>query len=308
MAAVLGRSEPLTREQVCRHAQVTPAQLASWQRLRILPPSGKLTSRHIPIVRSLARLHALGVKGKRLLDALNWLEDRLRELDQPLEQVRFLRRGKRLVVRLPGQEVELWSGQLQLGFDGAASVVAARSPEQQRRQRQQEAERWFQRGLALEQQSAPVNEVIAAYLKAIEYDDRSAGAYVNLGTIYFHSRMWPEAERYYLRALEADPAYPLAHFNLANLYEECADRERAQQHYEEALRLKPDYADAHYNLALLHQAQGQILKALKHWKIYVKLDPSSTWSQIARREMRKLQESTVIGGRGGQAATGISAR
>ncbi len=297
-AAVIRRSEPLTKEQVCRHAKVTPGQLASWQRLRVLPPTAELTLSHIPIVRSLARMHALGLKGKRLLNVLNWLESRLREIDRPLEEVRFLRRGKRLVVRLPGQEVELWSGQMQFGFGPETRIVEAHSAEENQRRRRLEAEAWFQRGLELEQEQAPANEIIAAYLKAVELDNRSAGAFVNLGTIYFHTRMWRDAERYYLRAIEADPDYALAHFNLANLYDERADRQRALEHYEHALRLKPGYADAHYNLALLYQSQGQTMEALKHWKIYLRLDPSSSWAHIARREIQKLKDSSLIGGQG----------
>jgi tetratricopeptide (TPR) repeat protein len=252
-------------------------------------------------------MHTLGLKGKRLLAVLGWIEARLREIDKPLEEVRFVRRGKRLFVRLPGQEIELWSGQIQLGFDRAAPAVETRPAEERKRQQRNESDIWFQRGLALEQENAPMNEVIAAYLKAVELDEKSAGAFVNLGTLYFNARMWREAEHYYTRALEADPAYPLAHFNLANLYDERGDRTSAARHYEEALRLKPGYADAHYNLALLCQSQGQVMKALKHWRIYLKLDPASAWAGIARREMRKLQESSVIGGKSPGRSRGVSA-
>ena len=58
---------------------------------------------------------------------------------------------------------------------------------------------------------------------AIELDPQSAGALVNLGTIYFHLRKWDEAERYYRQALDADPSYELAHFNLGNLFDEKGD-------------------------------------------------------------------------------------
>jgi hypothetical protein len=38
------------------------------------------------------------------------------------------------------------------------------------------------------------------------------------------------------------------------------------------------------------------LKAVRHWKLYLKLDPNSTWATIARRELGKLKESTIVRG------------
>lgn len=160
------------------------------------------------------------------------------------------------------------------------------------------AERWFQRGLELEQSGAPAEEVIGAYRKAIEFDPNSAGALVNLGTVYFNARKWADAERHYQQALEVDPEYALAHFDLANLYDERGDRSQALAHYEAALKIAPNYADAHYNVALLYQGSNQPMKAVRHWRTYLKLDPSSHWANVARRELAKLREATVLPGRG----------
>jgi tetratricopeptide (TPR) repeat protein len=88
----------------------------------------------------------------------------------------------------------------------------------------------------------------------------------------------------------------LAHFDLANLYDERGERARALAHYEAALRISPNYADAHYNLALLYQGSNQPMKAVRHWTAYLKLDPSSHWSAIARRELAKLRETTILPG------------
>jgi Tfp pilus assembly protein PilF len=99
-----------------------------------------------------------------------------------------------------------------------------------------------------------------------------------------------------LQALEVDPSYALAHFDLANLYDERSDQEKALQHYEAALKISPNYADAHYNIALLYQVSNQPMKAVRHWRAYLKLDPHSHWGNIARRELAKLRESTVVPG------------
>jgi tetratricopeptide (TPR) repeat protein len=63
-----------------------------------------------------------------------------------------------------------------------------------------------------------------------------------------------------------------------------------------AIRFQSNYADAHYNVALLYQSTGQPLKAMGHWKLYLKLDPNSSWAAIARRELAKLKDSTIVRG------------
>lgn len=289
-------AQAYTPRQAIRQAQITPQLLRAWQRRNLVPTDQVFTAEDLATLRGLAGLHRAGLRGKRMAIALEWIQAEFGSL-AVIRDARIVQRGRRSFLKLPGQEVELLSGQLRLRFDSAAAVqFAATDAEDDLRQRRREAEQWFQRGLELEQNGAPIDEVISAYRKAVELDERSAGALVNLGTIYFNARMWRECEKCYRKAIEADPNYALAHFNLANLYDERGLREQALVHYEQALRLKPSYADAHYNVALLFQGLGQTMKALKHWKTYLRLDPSSSWAAIARREIRKLQESALVEG------------
>ena len=285
-------------KQACRHAKISRQQLTKWQEAGLIARADSYEYRDIVTLRALEGMKRAGLKGRRLREAVAWLRKRLPERDELLDQVRVTRRGRRTFVRVPGQEVELWSGQLQLSFDtGEAVALEAKEKSVDERRKRAEAEQWFQRGLELEQRGASFDEVVEAYRTACEMDNKSPGAFVNLGTVYFNARMWRESERYYRLALEADASYPLAHFNLANLCDERGDKQRAFHHYEEAVRLKPGYADAHYNLALLYQSAGQTMKALKHWRTYLRLDPASAWAEIARRELKKLQDSALVEGR-----------
>ena len=68
----------------------------------------------------------------------------------------------------------------------------------------------------------------------------------------------------------------------------------AANHYHRALELNPSYADAHFNLALLAERSGEALKAVSHWKTYLKLDPTGNWAEIARRQLERLRQATVI--------------
>jgi len=122
----------------------------------------------------------------------------------------------------------------------------------------------------------------------------AAGALVNLGTIYYRTRKYPEAEAFYRDAVEADQNYPLAQFNLGNLYDELGRTDEAFVRYRRALALNPDYADAHFNLALLCERIGDNLRAVHHWKLYLKLDRAGEWADIARRQLERLRQETVI--------------
>jgi tetratricopeptide (TPR) repeat protein len=161
-------------------------------------------------------------------------------------------------------------------------------------QRLKEAETWFQKGLELEETGAPVAQAIEAYRKAVELNPDAAGAWVNLGTIFYRQRDFAESERNYVKAIEADPTYPLAEFNLGNLYDEQGRTNEALDHYRKALELNPQYCDAHFNLALLSERSGDSMRAVHHWKAYLKLDSTGQWAEIARRQLDRLRQAAVI--------------
>ncbi|MGI8742567.1 MAG: tetratricopeptide repeat protein [Bryobacteraceae bacterium] len=285
-----------SREEVLRLLTVSERQLRSWERQNLIPPAQSFTFTDILALRTLAELRASKIPAARIRSALAALRQRLSEVRNPLAEVKIYSSGKTIQVQIGASKMEPVSGQLLLDFDAEAlNNLLAFPPKQKSRK---EAEHWFEKGLELEQKGAPLAEVIHAYRQAADIDPASAGALVNLGTIYFNERNLAEAERQYRRALEIDANYALAHFNLGNLFDEMGDRPHALTHYQAALRVHPSYADAHYNIALLYQATNQNMRAVQHWNAYLRLDPSSEWSAIARRELSKLRESTIVRGLG----------
>jgi tetratricopeptide (TPR) repeat protein len=225
------------------------------------------------------------------------LKQKIAGLEYPLSEVKFLPEGRKLSVQVAGQRMEPISGQILFDFETAAPTGVKSFPAEppvNRAAVEKEAEFWFQRGLELEESGAPVQDTIEAYTKSVKLNPHAAGALVNLGTIHYRMRRYREAEKFYVQAIEADSAYPLAHFNLGNLYDEEGRLEKAEEYYKTALLLKTQYADAHYNQALLCERRGESLKAVHHWKTYLKLDPGSSWSTVARRQLEKLREATVI--------------
>lgn len=289
-----------SRSETCRLLKLTEKQLVSFEAQKLVPAREYYGFKELLALRAIIKLRQAHRPVPQIGRAVEALTAKLRGVNDPLTELKLYADGKRIRVEVDGKSMEAESGQLLLNFNHSelTRLLEFRSPDTAgaERDRRATADRWFQKGLELEQTGAPHEEVIEAYEKAITLDPRAAGAMVNLGTLHFNARNWKDAEGYYRMALEADPDYPLAHFDLANLYDERGDRTQAIEHYQAALAISPNYADAHYNLALLFQGSNQPMKAVRHWTTYLKLDPASTWANVARRELAKLKGQALVPG------------
>src|SRR5262249_16054042 len=151
-------------------------------------------------LRTLIKLRRERVAPAQIRRALTALSATLRNVENPLTDLKIYAHRKRVRVEVDGRAMDAESGQLLLDFDQVELTGLLELPAKHRgseeRDRRANAERWFQRGLELEQTGAPVDQVIEAYHKAIELDPNSAGVLVNLGTIYFNARKWTEAEKH----------------------------------------------------------------------------------------------------------------
>ena len=289
-----------SREEVRRLLALSERQLRGWEKNRLIPAMDQFAFSDLIALRTLVKLRESHISPAQIRRVLAALRERLQGITDPLKQLRLISDGRRIHVQVGANAMEPISGQLLLNFDAAELKRLVSFPDRKKtdesRSRRESAEKWFQRGLESEQTGA-VQDAIKAYESAVALDPSSAGAWLNLGTIFFNARQFSKAESHYRKALEADPKYALAHFNIANLYDERGDYDRALRHYQESVRLHPGYADAHYNLALLCQGSGKVMDAVRHWKTYLKLDPGSSWASIARRELDKLRRHTVLTGK-----------
>jgi len=293
-----------TRKEVCRLLKIENRKLRIWERQQLIPKLDQYRFADLLALKRVARLRAEKVHPRRIRMALDALRSYLKESPLLEQDVQVYKDGRKVHIQIGKQKLEPGSGQLLFDFAEEEINKLLRLPATQqhstdiadRVRNKLEADRWFEHGLALEQTGAPLEQIIEAYQKAVDLDPRSAGALVNLGTVFFNGHAWADAETQYKKALEVDPNYALAHFNLGNLYDEQGDAPAARHHYQEALRLQPNYADAHYNLALLYQELRDVMGAVRHWRVYLKLDSTSPWAQIARRELKKLEAGTVLSG------------
>ncbi len=293
-----------SRSQVCRLLNIAERLLRSWERQSLIPQLNEYRFSDLLVLKTIVKLREAHVPPQRIRRSLLALRERLKDAPDLYSEVRVFSRGQRVQVQIGKQQMEPISGQFLLDFSQSEVSKLLHLPKSSRDtektadllRRKMESENWFERGLELEQRGGPIEQIIDAYQKAAALDPHAAGALVNLGTIFFNGHAWADAETHYKKALEVDPDYPLAHFNLGNLYDERGDFETALFHYEAAVRLFPNYADAHYNIALVYQHTGEVMKAVRHWKQYLRLDTKSPWSNIARRELSKLEAITVVSG------------
>jgi len=288
-------NEVYSRADVRRKFGLSERQLRSWEREELLSPAETYTFSDLISIQALLKLRENRIQPRQIGRALASLRKKLNWIKQPLAELSIVSDGKKIAVRVGGQKMEAISGQILFDFDTASLGGLTAFPERKRSvNRMRESEAWFQKGLELEETGAPITQAIEAYRKVLELNPEAAGALVNLGTIYYRQRKFTEAEKYYRDAIAADPAYPLAQFNLGNLYDEQGRVVEAMDHYRRALQLNPQYADAHFNIALLCERSGEALKAVHHWKCYLKLDHNGQWAEIARRQLDRLRQATVI--------------
>ena len=284
-----------TRADVRRKFDLSERQLKSWEREDLLPQAKHYSFSDLIAIQTILKLRENHIQPKQIGRAIVSLRRKLDWVKQPLSELRIVSDGKKIAVHIAGQKMEAISGQILFDFDaaeiGGLMSFPGRKPSLNR---MRESESWFQRGLELEETGAPVEQAIAAYQKVLELNASAAGALVNLGTIFYRQRKFADAETYYKDAIEADPSYALAQFNLGNLYDEQGRIKEAFEHYRRALALNPAYGDAHFNLALLCERAGDNLKAVHHWKAYLKLDHIGQWAEIARRQLERLRDATVI--------------
>jgi tetratricopeptide (TPR) repeat protein len=293
-----------TRDQVLRVSGVSERQVRIWERAGLIPRRDDYAIADLKSLQTLEKLRLAGLGPKRIAQVFTTIQDKLNGITDPLTEVTVLIENKDVHVLVDGQRMQASSGQLLFNFDRQEISRLLSFPKERKEETEQasvqkrvaDAADWFQRGLDVEQTGVNLDRAVAAYERAIELDPNCVGALVNLGTIHFHARQWKKAETHYKRALEAEPEYALGHFNLGNLFDERGEVALAFEHYAVALRIAPNYADAHYNLALLCQRVGQTMRAVRHWRAYLKLDPSSNWAEIARRELAKLRDATVVRG------------
>lgn len=139
------------------------------------------------------------------------------------------------------------------------------------------------------------DKAIAAFNRAIEFDDSDPKPYNDIGYIHLMQNRLKDAEQSLLASLSKNPQYPFAHINLGLLYEKGADFESAEKEYKKAIRLNPNIAEAHNNLANIYEKTNRRPQAIEEYKRAIKLNPAYTMAHynlgIIYGRQRRLDEA-----------------
>lgn len=286
--------EPVTDvfspREVSRLLGLSPARLRSLDKAQIVSPSALRNGRRAYTFQDLIALratHDLLARHVRVKDvalAIGALRRALPRVTRPLQELRIVSDGRKVVVRAEGGTFEPISGQMMLDFrvDGLRADVVRVLRQDTVRERSRTAFDLYVRASALDEDATSFDEAVSLYKQAIELDPNLAIAYTNLGNIRFRMGDEHGAEQLYKRALDIDSRQPEAHYNLGYVMLERGRAIEAVTFFSAAIVSDPRFADAHFNLAMAYEALEDKAKARVHWKKYLDLEPTGAWADIAR--------------------------
>src|SRR6202011_2397858 len=136
------------------------------EKQKFVSASGSFTFSDMLALRTLIGLRENKIPATQIRKALDALRTRLRDVHNPLTELKIYSQGKKIQVQFAGQKMEPISGLLLLDFDEAEIKKLLSFPGQGKQsakltpQARREAEHWFERGLELEQTGAPMEEII----------------------------------------------------------------------------------------------------------------------------------------------------
>lgn len=285
-------TDVFSAKEVARLLNMSEARLRTLDRAEVVSPSGMRQGRRAYTFQDLIALRAtmLLAKDVKLRDvarAIGALKQTLPKVTRPLQELRIVSDGRRVVVRAHDGPFEPLTGQMVLDFQVQGlrdDVVRVLRPETEQA-RARTAYDLYTKASALDEDPATYDEAESLYRRATELDPQLAIAYTNLGNIRFRRGDDVGAEQLYLRALQVDPSQPEAHYNLGYVMLERGDAARAVSYFEMAIARDARFGDAHFNLAMALEQLGDRGRARTHWKRYIELEPEGTWSEIARQHL-----------------------
>ncbi|MCC6521629.1 MAG: tetratricopeptide repeat protein [Polyangiaceae bacterium] len=286
-------SDLYTQSEVERLLKITRGRLRSLARAGIVAPSGRRRGRRAYTFSDVIALRAardLLERKVRLRDVARAIE-RIRKMlpavTRPLSELRIASDGKQVVVRTQQGAFEPLTGQMLIDFEVRQlrdDVVRVLRP-QVGHERKRLAYDLYLRASQCDEHPDTMDEAEGLYRKAVEVDPWLAIAYTNLGNIRFRRGDEAQAEALYRSALQIEATQPEAQYNLGYMMLQRGKCSEAVTYFEGAIDNDPCFADAYFNLAMSYEQLGRTARARVCWLRYLELEPSGTWSDIARKHL-----------------------
>jgi DNA-binding transcriptional MerR regulator len=289
--------EPLTdlftRSEISRLLGLTPGRLRTLDKAGVVSPTGRRKGRRaytfsdLIALRTAQTLLDQRVRLRDVTRAIGALKRSLPKVTRPLQELRIVSDGQRVVVRTHDGVFEPLTGQMVMDLEVRSlrdDVVRVLRPSAGR-ERARTAYELYLRASQLDEDPSTMEEAEQLYLEAIRLDPWLAIAYTNLGNIRFRRHDADGAEELYRKALEIDSRQPEAQYNLGYVMLERGKPSQSVPLFRGAIEADPKFSDAYFNLAMAYEQLGETAKARPYWKSYVELEPAGTWTEIAKRHL-----------------------
>lgn len=289
--------EPLTdvftRSEITRLLGITPSRLRTLDRAGVVSPSGRKRGRRaynfsdLIALRAAQALLSNNVRLRDVTRAVTTLRGTLPSVKRPLQELRIVSDGKKVVVRTHDGAFEPLTGQMMLDLEVKTlrdDVVRVLRPSAGR-ERARTAYELYLRASEIDEDQATMDEAEELYRRAVELDPWLAIAYTNLGNIRFRRQDTEGAEAYYRQALDIDAQQPEAQYNLGYVMLEKGRPRESIPLFQGAIAADPKFSDAYFNLAMAYEQLGDTKSARPYWQSYIELEPRGTWTEIARRHL-----------------------
>jgi DNA-binding transcriptional MerR regulator len=294
--SVTGR-EPLTdlfsSGEISRLLGISPARLRTLDRAGVVSPTGRRRGRRaysfsdLIALRTAQTLLDRRVRLRDVTRAVGALKRSLPKVTRPLQELRIVSDGQHVIVHTADGAFEPLTGQMVLDFEVKAlrdDVVRVLRPSAGR-ERARTAYELYLRASQLDEDPLTMDEAEMLYREAVSLDPWLSIAYTNLGNIRFRRHDTEGAEALYKKALEIDGHQPEAQYNLGYVMLERGQPEHSIPLFHGAIEADPKFSDAYFNLAMAYEQIGETSKARPFWKSYIALEPTGTWTEIAKRDL-----------------------
>jgi tetratricopeptide (TPR) repeat protein len=294
--AVTGR-EPLTdlfsSGEISRLLGITQARLRTLDRAGVVSPTGRRRGKRaysfsdLIALRTAQTLLDRRVRLRDVTRAVGALKRSLPKVTRPLQELRIVSDGQHVIVHTADGAFEPLTGQMVLDFEVKAlrdDVVRVLRPSAGR-ERARTAYELYLRASQLDEDPLTMDEAEMLYREAVNLDPWLSIAYTNLGNIRFRRHDTEGAEALYKKALEIDGHQPEAQYNLGYVMLERGEPEHSIPLFHGAIEADPKFSDAYFNLAMAYEQIGETSKARPFWKSYIALEPTGTWTEIAKRHL-----------------------
>lgn len=289
--------EPLTdlftRSEISRLLGLTMGRLRTLDKAGVVSPTGRRRGRRaytfsdLIALRTAQTLLDQRVRLRDVTRAIGALKRSLPKVTRPLQELRIVSDGQRVVVRTHDGVFEPLTGQMVMDLEVRSlrdDVVRVLRPSAGR-ERSRTAYELYLRASQLDEDPTTMDEAENLYLEAMRLDPWLAIAYTNLGNIRFRRQDPDAAEELYRKALEIDARQPEAQYNLGYVMLERGKPSQSVPLFRGAIEADPKFSDAYFNLAMAYEQLGETAKARPYWKSYVELEPAGTWTEIAKRHL-----------------------